>query len=102
MSPKTTPIAPRTSAAVPPRFTEAEDYLRLGQTTSDRVTHELDAVAHPELAQQVRPVRLDGLLRQVQRLGDLLVRVGLSDQLQDFLLARRQRLLRARGRVVHP
>src|SRR3954447_12646651 len=76
--------------------------LGLGQSAPDRVAHELDAVAHAELAQQVRPVRLDGLLREVQRLGDLLVRVRLGDQLQDFLLARRQRLLRARGRVVHP
>src|SRR3954467_487350 len=101
MSPKTTPIAPRTSAADPPRFTAAEDYLRFGQTPPDRVAPELHAVAHAELAQQVRPVRLDGLLGQVQRLGDLLVRERLGDQLEHLLLARRQRLLRP-ARLVAP
>src|SRR3954452_1424922 len=70
--------------------------LGLGQSAPDRVAHELDAVAHAELAQQVRPVRLDRLLREVQRLGYLLVRVRLGDQLQDLLLARRERLVRGR------
>ena len=65
---------------------------------ADRVADELDAVAHAELAQQVRAVRLDGLLGQVQRLGDLLVGEGLGDQLQHFLLARGQRLLGAGAR----
>src|SRR3954452_20031217 len=110
MSPKTTPMAPRTSAAVPARFTERKILfrptvlassdvratLRLGETPADRIAHELHAIAHAELAQQVGPVRLDGLLGQVQRLGDLLVRVGLGDQLEHLLLARGERLFRAR------
>src|SRR3954467_14815227 len=85
----------RRRACTPPR-------LSLGQSAPDRVAHELHPVAHAELAQQVGPVRLDGLLRQVQRLGDLLVRVCLGDQLQDLLLARRQRLPRGGGVVAHP
>src|SRR4051794_28488834 len=76
--------------------------LGLGQPAPDRVAHELDAVAHAELAQQVRPVRLDRLLREVERLGDLLVRVRLGDQLQDLLLARRERLVGAGRVVAHP
>src|SRR3954454_3896456 len=68
---------------------------RLDQPAADRVADELDAVAHAELAQDVRAVRLDGLLGQVQRLRDGLVRVGLRDQLEHLLLARGQRLLRA-------
>src|ERR1700754_4383435 len=102
MSPKTMPMAPRTSAAVPPRFTEAAAYLRLREAATNRVAHELHAIAHAELAQQVGTVRLDGLLRQVQGLRDLLVGVGLGDQLEHFLLARRERLLRAGRRVAHP
>src|SRR4051812_25339468 len=102
MSPNTTPMAPRATAVVPPRFTGAGLYLCLGETPADRVTHQLDAIAHAELAQQVRAVGLHGLLRQVQRLGDLLVRVGLGDQLQALLLARREGLLRAAARVAHP
>src|SRR4051794_39875851 len=102
MSPNTTPMAPRTTAAVPPRFTEAGEYLCLGETPADRVAHELHAVTHAELAQQVRAVRLDRLLGEVQRLRDLLVGVGLGDQLQDFLLARGERLFRAARAVAHP
>src|SRR4051812_13242896 len=34
--------------------------LRLDESAADRVADELDAVAHPELAQQVAAVRLDG------------------------------------------
>src|SRR4051794_11630285 len=42
----------RRRAGTPPR-------LSLGQSAPDRVAHELDAIAHAELAQQVGPVRLD-------------------------------------------
>src|SRR2546421_5229467 len=49
--------------------------LGLDQAAADRVADQLDAVAHAQLAQHVRPVRLHGLLRQVQDLGDLGVRV---------------------------
>src|SRR3954471_16128515 len=85
----------RRRACTPPR-------LSLGQSAPDRVAHELDAIAHAELAQQVGPVRLDRLLGQVQDLGDLLVRVRLGDQLEDLLLARRERLLGAGCAVLHP
>src|SRR3712207_7408599 len=43
-----------------------------------------------------------GLLREVQDLGDLLVRVRLGDQLEHLLLARGERLLGARRVVGHP
>ena len=46
----------------------------LDEPAPDRVAHELDAVAHPELAQDVRAVGLDRLLGQVEQLGDLAVR----------------------------
>src|SRR3954454_16899775 len=102
MSPNTTPMAPRIRAMPPRRDTAPARYSGFGETSPDRIAHQLHAVAHPELAQQVRAVRLDGLRREVQRLGDLLVRVGLGDQLEDLLLARRERLLRAGGVVAHP
>src|SRR4051812_8726685 len=57
--------------------------LRLDEAAADRVAHELHAVAHPELAQQVAAVGFDGLLAEVQDLADLLVRVRLGDQLED-------------------
>ena len=47
-------------------------------------------------------MRLDGLLRQVEELGDLRVRVRLGDELHDLLLAWRQRFARAGVGVVHP
>src|SRR5437016_5711559 len=53
----------------------------LDQAALDRVANQLDAVAHPELAQHVGPVGLDGLLGQVQHLRDLRIGVGLGDQL---------------------
>src|SRR3954469_21320586 len=84
------------------RLRRAPRRSRLGQPTADRVADELDAIAHAELAQQVGPVRLDGLLRQVQDLADLAVGVRLGDQLEDLLLARRQRLDRPGAVVRHP
>src|SRR5690348_4362981 len=80
----------------------ARPRLGLRAPGADRVAHKLHAIAHAELAQQVRAVRLDGLLGEVERLGDLLVRVRLGDQLQDLLLARRQRLVGAGRVVAHP
>ena len=41
--------------------------LRLDQPGPDRVARQLDAVAHPELAEDVGAVSLDGLERDVQR-----------------------------------
>src|SRR5918997_2228110 len=74
----------------------------LDQPAPDRVAHELDAVAHLELAHEVRAMGLDRLLRQMQRLADLLVRVRLGDELEHLALAQRQRLDGAAGLVLHP
>ena len=60
----------------------------LDEPAPDRVADQLDAVAHPELAQEVPAVGLHGLLGEVQDLADLPVGVRLGDQLQDLLLAR--------------
>src|ERR1700685_4636249 len=65
--------------------------LRLDQPPADRVANELDAVAHPELAQHVRAVGLDRLLGQMQDLRDLRIGVRLGDQLHDLLLPGSQR-----------
>src|SRR3954453_23926572 len=100
MSPKTTPMAPSTTAVCLPRCTRRT--LSLREPSADRVAHQFDPISHPELAQQVRAVRLDGLLGEVQRLGDLLVGEGLGDQLEHLLLARGERLLGAGARVAHP
>ena len=59
----------------------------------DRVADQLDTVAHAELPHRVRAVVLDRLLRQMEDLGDLPVRVRLGDELHDLLLARRQLVL---------
>src|SRR3954467_8445180 len=67
-----------------------------------RVARELHAVAHAELAQQVAAVGLDRLLAEVEDLADLPVRVRLGDELEDLLLAWRERLLGAGGLVGHP
>ena len=80
----------------------AVDPATVRRAPADRVAHELDAVAHPELAQDVGPVRLDRLLGQVEDLGDLGVGVCLGDQLDHLLLARCQWDRRALGAVVHP
>src|SRR3954451_15347025 len=61
--------------------------LWLEQTLADRPPHQLDAIAHAQLAQDVGPVGLDGLLGQVQDVGDLPVRVRLGDQLDHLALA---------------
>src|SRR3954466_6928521 len=103
MSPNTTPSAASVSAvapawwctgcrdgaalaatAMPPRTL---DHLRLSlrQPAADRVADQLHAVAHAELAQQVRAVRLDGLLGQVQRLGGPLVRGRLGHPREPLL-----------------
>src|SRR3954449_5810246 len=94
--------APRTGCAPGGARSSWSRRLRLDEAAADRVAHELHAVAHPELAQQVAAVGLDGLLAEVQDLADLLVGVRLGDQLEDLLLARRERLLGAGGLVGHP
>src|SRR4051812_4953624 len=70
--------------------------LRFDQSAPDRVADELDAVAHPELGEDVRAVALDGLLAQHEVGGDLARRAGLGDQLDDLDLARRERVVRRR------
>src|SRR3954468_2157808 len=102
-TPNTAPAAQRTSVVSASATREGTPRsLGLGQAPADRVADELDPVAHAELAQQVGAVRLDGLLGEMQDLGDLLVRVRLGDQLEHLLLARRERLVRAAGGVGHP
>src|SRR4051812_28130771 len=64
----------------------------LDQAAADRVARQLDAVAHAELAEDVRPVALDGLRADHEDLGDLLRRVRLGDQLHHLELAGCQRL----------
>src|SRR4051812_23043377 len=66
---------------------------RLHEPTPDRVPRQLDAVAHAELLEDVRAVRLDRLLADREDLGDLAVRVALRDELHDLLLARGERVL---------
>ncbi len=55
---------------------------RLGddESPADGVAGELDPVVHPQLLEDVRPVALDCLAADHERLGDLLVRVGLRDE----------------------
>src|SRR5215207_7384948 len=65
----------------------------LDEPAADRVAHELDAIAHPELGENVGAVAFDGLLADHQQLGDLPAGAGLGDQLDDLGLARRQRVL---------
>src|SRR5699024_3972341 len=62
----------------------------LDQPTPDGVAGELDAVAHPELVEDVLAVALDGLDADEERLRDLLRGVRLGDQLQDLELTRRE------------
>src|SRR5215216_580785 len=66
---------------------------RLNKPAADRVPRQLDAIAHAELLEDVRSMALDGLLRDVQQRPDLVVRVGLGDELDDLLLARREHLV---------
>src|SRR6266542_4257515 len=67
--------------------------LRLDQALADRVADQLHAVAHAQLPHRVRAMVLNGLLRQMEDRGDLPVRVGLRDELDDLLLARRELVL---------
>jgi hypothetical protein len=58
--------------------------LRLDQPTLDRVPRELYAVAHAEFLEDVLAVAVDGLDADEERIGDLLRRVRLGDELQHF------------------
>src|SRR3954451_6189564 len=69
---------------------------RLHEPTPDRIPRELDAVAHPELLEDVRAVALDRLLADDEHLRDLVVGVRLGDELDDLLLAWRERVARRR------
>src|ERR671910_3513699 len=68
--------------------------LCLDESAPDRVTRELDAIAHAELFEDVGAVALDGFDADDEDLGDLLGAVRLGDQLQHFELPRRQDLAR--------
>ena len=73
----------------PARFSS----LRLDQAAADRIADQLDTVAHPELSHRIAAVILDRLLGEMKDLGDLARRMGLGDELDDFLLARREVLV---------
>src|SRR4051794_16204169 len=74
----------------------ARTALWLDEAAPDRVARQLDAVVHPELLEDVRTVTGDGLLADVQLVGDLVVRVRLGDELDDLELARREGLAACR------
>ena len=59
----------------------------LEQALRERVADELGAARQPELLHDVRAVRLGGAHRDVELLGDLLVRVPEREQAQDLALA---------------
>src|SRR4051795_9855209 len=77
-----------------------DPHLRVDQAAANRVARQVDAVAQPELLEDVRPVALDRLLAEDEQGGDLLRRVPLRDQLRDFFLARSQRVLAIRAAAV--
>src|SRR5690348_17103398 len=96
-------------ASQPPGAGSGREPLRLGRPLEldhagpDRVLDQLGPPADPELAGDVVLVRLDGLDREDQPPGDLLIAVPLGDELQHLALADRELLLRgflvARGGV---
>src|SRR5215210_6746929 len=59
----------------------------------DRVTGQLDAVAHSELLKDIGSMAVDGLVADDQRFRDLLAGLSLSDQLHYLKLMRGQRIL---------
>ena len=64
--------------------------LRLEDPGLVREHDRLDAVAEVELLEDVRDVRLDGVLADVELLTDLCVREAASDQAKDLELTRAQ------------
>ena len=62
--------------------------LGLDESAPDGVAHELHAVAHAELGEDVRAVALDRLLAEHEVAGDLARGARLGDQLDDLDLAR--------------
>ena len=107
---KATPIMTQMNTLTPPRMGQRSASghtskpptlgarLGLDEPAADRVAGQLDAVAHAELLEDVRPVALDGLLADHERLGDLVAGVPLGDQLDDLELARGQRVRPAAAR----
>ncbi len=86
------------SRAWPPR-PERGWSLRLDQAAPDRVAGELHPVAHAQLVEDVRPVPLDRLLADHERLGDLAAGVALRDELDDLGLARAERIAHVLARA---
>lgn len=74
----------------------------LDQPVADRVARQLDPVAHPQLLEDVRAVPLDRLAADHELLGDLLVGVGLGDELHDLCLPWCQRILTRVFAAPHP
>ena len=85
----------RTESGARTEFGAVPDRLRsdgdLDDLLLDGVLHELRLVVDVELAHQVELVRLDRLHAQIQVLRDLLHRLAFGEELEDLLLARRQR-----------
>src|SRR2546426_4133452 len=79
--------------ASPPGARRGSD---LDQTPADGVPDDAGRVWRVELLHDPGPVRLDSLGADAEELGDLLRRVTLRDELQDFALPRRQRVRRQR------
>src|SRR5919106_3517493 len=67
----------------------------LDEPAADRVAGERDAVAQPELVENVLAVALNGVFAEVQHLGDLAAAVALGDQLDHLGLALGQRVAAA-------
>ena len=86
-------IAPRAPIGIALRAVEADE------PALHRPAAELVAARELQLAQHRRHVRLDGLHRDPQALGDLLVHVAAGDVAQHLALARRQLVELGSGRL---
>src|SRR5690348_15035024 len=69
-------------------------FLRRNQTVPDCVTHQAGDVVNVEPFHEAGAMRFNRLHTSVQQLRDLLGRFALGNQLQDFTLARRQKVER--------
>src|SRR3954470_2623429 len=66
--------------------------LRRDQSPADGVARQVDAVAHPELLEDVRSMAVDGLAADEEHAGDLIARVPLGDELDHLELTWRERI----------
>ena len=88
---------PRQHAAATPSRSSST-VIKLHQPAPDRVAREIDAIAHPELLEDVAAVVLDGLLADHELPGRSLRSCALGDELDDLDLARGERVARQRSR----